>query len=239
MYGELGIDRGDGEMQAHRTDHETGGEPVHRVLTLLADSPAPEHAPSSTSITTEASEIAKARRNPAAFAPLYNRYVDAIYSYCLRRISDPEQAADMTSQIFTQALGAMPRYSTKRGTFRSWLFSIAHNLLVDTYRKRESASLDARDYLHLVKDTAPGPERLALQSDLRSAFQSAMTELTNSQREVVELRLAGLTGPEIASVLNVKIAAVKSTQFRAYTRLREILAPYADPSPSQDKEGHS
>jgi RNA polymerase sigma-70 factor (ECF subfamily) len=204
------------------------------------DSPAPEAARDPATISREASEIARARRNPAAFAPLYERYVDAIYSYCLIRISDPDQAADMTAQIFTRALGAMPRYTDNSGTFRSWLFSIAHNLLVDTYRKqRDIASLDERDHLYLVTDSTPGPEHLALQSDLREAFRGAMQELTGGQREVVELRLAGLTGPEIASVLNMKIAAVKSIQFRAYTRLRELLAPYADPSPTQDKEGQS
>jgi RNA polymerase sigma-70 factor (ECF subfamily) len=227
-------------MQAQRAAHQTGGEPSRRVLTQLMDSPAPETPCNAAALSREASEIARARRNPGAFAPLYERYVDVIYSYCRRRISDPEQAADMTAQIFTRALGAMPRYTDNGGTFRSWLFSIAHNLLVDTYRKqRDVASLDAREHLHLVTDVAPGPEHLALQAELGRALQCAMGELTDGQWEVVELRLAGLTGPEIASVLNMKIAAVKSIQFRAYTRLRELLAPYADPSPLQEKEGQS
>jgi RNA polymerase sigma-70 factor (ECF subfamily) len=225
-------------MQAQRASHQPREASPGRVLTLLMDSPAPDAPRDPATISREASEIARARRNPAAFAPLYERYVDAIYSYCLLRISDPEQAADMTAQIFTRALEAMPRYTDNGGTFRSWLFSIAHNLLVDTYRKqRDIASLDERDHLPLVTNSTPGPEHLALQADLREAFQCAMQDLTGGQREVVELRLAGLTGPEIASVLNMKIAAVKSIQFRAYTRLRELLAPYADPSPSQDKEG--
>lgn len=225
-------------MQAQRAPHQPGETSSGRVLTLLMDAPAPEPPRDPAMVVREASEIARARHNPAAFAPLYERYVDAIYSYCLRRISDPEQAADMTAQIFTRALGAMPRYTENSGTFRSWLFSIAHNLLVDTYRKqRDIASLDERIHIHLVDESTPGPERLALQADLRRALHCAMTKLTDGQREVVELRLAGLTGPEIADVLGMTIAAVKSIQFRAYTRLRELLAPYAESPPSQEKEG--
>ncbi len=52
-----------------------------------------------------------------------------------------------------------------------------------------------------------------------------MASLTGSQRQVVELRLAGLTGPEIAAVLNMHLAAVKSAQFRTYARLRTLLRP--------------
>jgi len=224
-------------MQALRTANHDGEATTRQVLTLLADSPLPDPRRELANLSLEAVEIARARKNPAAFAPLYERYVDAVYSYCLRRISDPEHAADMTSQIFARALGAMPRYAENGGTFRSWLFSIAHNLLIDTYRKhRDVASLDERQQMHLLEDSAAGPEHLAVQEELRLAFRSALAQITNGQRDVVELRLAGLTGPEIAEVLGMKLAAVKSTQFRAYTRLRELLAPYADPASLNNKE---
>ena len=224
-------------MPAQRAPVEIG-EMRGGAMTLLSDSPARDVPADPAMISREAVEIARARHDPAAFAPLYERYVDDVYGYCLRRISHPEQAADMTAQIFTRALAAIPRYRDNGGTFRSWLFSIAHNLLVDTYRaNRETASLDERERLDDIRDASASPERLALQADLRRAFRVAIRELTNGQRDVVELRLAGLTGPEIAGVLGMTLAAVKSTQFRAYTRLRDLLAPYADSSPSRE-EGH-
>jgi RNA polymerase sigma-70 factor (ECF subfamily) len=206
------------------------------ALTLLASPGTPESAPA----CFETGEIALARRDPAAFAPLYERYVDAIHGYCLRRVSDREQAADLTAQIFTRALAAMPQYvesgsgAGSGGTFRSWLFSIAHNLLVDTYRQqREVVSIEQKALGGVLADRAPGPEEHALRDDLRRAFREALAELTDGQREVVELRLAGLTGPEIATVLGMKLAAVKSVQFRAYTRLRELLAPVYGPEDAQ------
>ncbi len=216
-------------MQAQRMDATDRDGPTGRVLSLLADPPAPEPRHAEPAVHDEAAQITRAKRDPAAFAPLYERYVDAIYAYCRHRIDDPDLAADLTAQIFSRAIAAMPRYSDSGGTFRSWLFSIAHNLLVDTYRShRDIASLDLSGRIHLIEDAAPGPERIALQDDLRHAFRAALAELTDGQREVVELRLAGLTGPEIADVLGMKLAAVKSTQFRAYRRLRDFLAPYHD-----------
>lgn len=211
--------------QLAQSDRDADGS----VMTLLAASGAAEDHPSPVRTAAERDEIALAKRNPAAFAPLYERYVDAVYTYCLRRIDDPEHAADLTAQIFTRALAALPRFSERGGSFRSWLFSIAHNIVVDTYRTaRNNASLDQEDIGRTIAHPGHGPERIALQRDLQDAFGAAMAELTSTQREVVALRLVGLTGPEIAQALNMKVAAVKSTQFRAYTRLRDLLSPYAD-----------
>lgn len=184
--------------------------------------------PSAVTDLTEVQEIRLAQQNAAAFTPLYERYVDAVYGYCLNRVSDPERAADLTSRIFTRALQALPKYRGRQGTFRSWLFTIAHNQVVDSYRQGgRDVPLDDL-HVRTVPAGNPGPERLAEQNDLRRAFAEAMAQLTDSQRDVVALRLAGLTGPEIAAATESRLSAVKSTQFRAYARLRELLAPYGD-----------
>jgi RNA polymerase sigma factor (sigma-70 family) len=218
-------------MQAgHASQHD--GTAFAAALPLLAGTATPEPiAP-----CDEADTIARARNDPAAFAPLYERYVDAVYGYCRRRVSDPDRAADLTAQIFTRALAAMPGYVDRGDTFRSWLFAIAHNLVVDSYRtRREIVSIEGTTLCDQLRDRDPGPEEHALRTDLREALREALATLTDGQREVVELRLAGLTGPEIARVLGMKIAAVKSIQFRAYAQLRKRLAPYhAAESPSAE-----
>lgn len=215
-----------------RDDHD-----ISRSLTLLAGSGAASDHPAPSPALDERDEIARAKRNPTAFGSLYERYVDAVYTYCARRVDDTEYAADLTAQIFTRALAALPRYREDGGSFRSWLFSIAHNTVIDSYRtRREQASIEADDLGRTLAHPGHGPERIALQRDLRDAFRAAMAELTDTQREVVGMHLAGLTGPEIATATGMKLAAVKSTQFRAYTKLRELLAPYANIDTGKDSD---
>ncbi len=177
---------------------------------------------------SEQDEIARAQHDPRTFVPLYERYVDAIFGYCFHRTGDPDMAADLTSQIFAKAIGALPRYQIqeRHGTFRSWLFSIAHNLVVDAHRtRRDHSSLDRIPDSRPLRDPSPSPEAHAIANEDRLTLARAMASLTGSQRQVVELRLAGLTGPEIAAVLNMHLAAVKSAQFRTYARLRTLLRP--------------
>jgi RNA polymerase sigma-70 factor (ECF subfamily) len=156
--------------------------------------------------------VAAAQRDPRAFEPLYARYADPVYRYCWRRLGDADAAADATSLIFIKALAALPRY--RAGSFRSWLFSIAHNTVVDGLRStRHDAPFDP----------ASGPEELALAGDAGRQVRSLLGRLSTDQRHVVELRLAGLTDREIAAALGRNLPAVRMLQTRAVARLRTLM----------------
>ena len=84
-----------------------------------------------------------------------------------------------------------------------------------------------------LRDGRPLPEDDAIASDQQRALFAALRTLTPEQRHVVELRLAGLTSPEIAAVLGTTTGAVKASQHRAYARLRIALADehiFGDPT---------
>jgi len=179
--------------------------------------------------------VALAQQDPAAFAPLYLTYEPIVRGYCLRRLGNAEIAADATSQVFIRALKALPAFRpdpTRPGsTFRSWLFTIAHNIVIDTRRRdRKHPSLDAPDRTGVsiaesvaAIDPSRSPEDLAIARDLGRRVHDALRRLPERQRQIVELRLADLTGSEIAETLGMSISAVKSAQFRAYTTLRTLL----------------
>jgi RNA polymerase sigma factor (sigma-70 family) len=168
----------------------------------------------------EVTQIAHAQRDPRAFAPLYQRYVDAVYQYCYRRLGDAEAAADTTSHIFARALTALPHYQGT-GSFRSWLFAIAHNAVIDSQHQRHAWMPLAPDGNRI--DPTPTPEEAALRADTAREVHAMVAELPRDQRQVVELRLAGLTNAEMATVLGRSVPAIKMLQARALLRLRSLL----------------
>lgn len=172
-------------------------------------------------VDDDAALVARARDDPLAFAALYDRYIDAIYGYCVLRLGRREVAEDAASVIFSRAFAGLPRY---RGpSFRAWLFGIAHHVVIDVYRTtRSDLSLDAaRD----LDDPARSPEEAAIASESERALAAALACLTPDQRQVIELRLAGLTGAEIGAALGRSQGAIAVAQHRAMRRLRLLLTP--------------
>lgn len=71
-----------------------------------------------------------------AFGTLYQRHMLSIYRYLLARIGDVQDAEDLTENVFLKVWQALPRYQAGKASFRTWLYRIAHNTLVDHYRTR-------------------------------------------------------------------------------------------------------
>src|SRR5690606_23877794 len=115
----------------------------------------------------------------------------------------------------------------------AWLFRIAGNVVIDQRRsQRNHRSLDVPDedmsLARYLVDPGRSPEDLAIASSDASAIRTALERLPERQRGIVELRLAGLTGDEIAEAMGMTLSAVKSAQFRAYATLRQALLPHIE-----------
>ncbi len=177
----------------------------------------------------DASLVAMARHERAAFAPLYVHYVDPVYRVCLRRLGSKEAAEDATAQVFVKVLAALPSYREESGSFRSWLFAITHNVLVDVERHRRP--VDSLDLAAELTDPTGGPEAAALAEESKQEVRAFLMAVAPDQRRVLELRLAGLTTAEIARALDRSPGAVRATQFRAVARLRSFLGL------TKDREG--
>jgi len=91
----------------------------------------------------EADLIERACREPDAFAALYRRYLARVYRYLYLRLSSQDDAEDLTSQIFIEALAGLRQNRYKEnGCFPAWLFTIVRHRLVDFQRQRVSVPLD-------------------------------------------------------------------------------------------------
>ena len=174
--------------------------------------------------TDESAIIAAARRDPAAFAPLYEQHAPDIYRYCYVRLGLREAADDLTARVFVRAIERLHQYKPRQGaSFRSWLFAIARNMLADDWRRRKDIRL-LPDQVDLTRDDYPGPEAVAIHRSEMDRLRAALLNLPDRQREVIELRMVGFTTTEIASTLGVSLAAVKSAQARAYRTLKQQLS---------------
>jgi RNA polymerase sigma-70 factor (ECF subfamily) len=179
----------------------------------------PPEPPAAFAADDEEALVAAARLDRRAFAPLYARYAEPIYRYCYARLGSHEAAEDATSLVFAKALAALPRY--RHRSFRSWLFAIAHNVVVDD--RRAARGEQPLERAHAQLDPARTPEEDAVAADEERTLRAALGQLTVDQRRVVELRLSGLNDHEIADVLGRPYATVRTIQYRAVGRLRSLL----------------
>src|SRR5687768_13327331 len=186
-------------------------------MASLRSTPSPRLAVDEYSV--EAALVAQAKRDHQAFASLYRRYVGSVYAYCFHRLQDRESAEDATSRTFERALAGLS--GCREEAFRGWLFAIAANVVADHYRVvRPSASLEtATEYAN----TEPSLEELVLSEDAVDRLGDLIARLPENQRRVLELRVAGLKGDEIAVVLQRSHAAVRMLQLRAIKQLRLLM----------------
>jgi RNA polymerase sigma-70 factor (ECF subfamily) len=175
--------------------------------------------------------------NPEAFGRIFDAYVGPIHRFIASRVNRPSDAEDLTQLVFVKALEALPRYEARGIPFGGWLFRLARNAIIDQVRTR-------RDHLSLVAAVTratedAGPEAMAFLREELDRVAQAMTELTDDQREVIELRFfAGLSVSETADVMGRQDGTVRGLQFRALGALRrslgiEVAAPAAAAAEAQ------
>jgi len=127
----------------------------------------------------ESSLIEAAKSDPHAFAPLYQRYFDPVYRYAYYRLGNPERAADATSQVFVRALAALPNY--RAGSFRGWIFSIAHNVVVDTGPARNPSIRCRKNGICPIPARRRRRQRSTATTNARSAASSPNSPPSNAR----------------------------------------------------------
>jgi RNA polymerase sigma-70 factor (ECF subfamily) len=168
--------------------------------------------------------VAEAQRgDTAAFGRIFDEFVVPIHRFIASRVNRPSDAEDLTQLVFVKALEALPRYEARGIPFGGWLFRLARNAIIDQSRTR-------RDHLSLVTAVTrateeAGPEAMATLRDDLERVARALADLTDDQREVVELRFfAGLSVYEVAAVMGRQEGTIRGLQFRAIAALRRSLA---------------
>ena len=163
--------------------------------------------------------IEAAQRDRAAFAPLYERYVDQIFAYAHTLTRNRELAEDVTAATFAKAIEDLPRFEWRGVPYSAWLYRVASNLVARQARRPAWVDIDTHQPIdHLT------PEVIAEQRDREATVRSAVALLPDDQRQAVVLRFGGeLRNREIAEIMGRSEGAVKLLTFRAMTALRKQL----------------
>jgi RNA polymerase sigma-70 factor (ECF subfamily) len=181
-----------------------------------SDFPPHEHGEADDAALADA-----ARRDPAAFAHLYQRYYVRVYRYVYHRVGNVPDAEDITALVFMKSLEALPTYQVKRSSFAPWLFRITRNAVVDYYRRRRRmASLDE------VEREAVGVDPiLEVLGNEQHRFLYALVErLSPDQREVILMRYAAeLSFSEIAAALKKNEPAIRMLLHRGLRKLKVVM----------------
>ena len=155
----------------------------------------------------------------------YAEFGTRIYRYLRYHVASADEADELTAETFLRAVRAAASFDPARGNAKAWLFRIAQNVLRDARRReRRRGSVSIEAFRDLVSD-APSPEERLLHEEEVRRLLAAINELSERDREVVSLRYGSeLEYPEIAGILGIREAAVRTRLWRALGRLREVLA---------------
>jgi RNA polymerase sigma-70 factor, ECF subfamily len=162
--------------------------------------------------------------NSEAFGTLYDAYLERIYRFIYFRVEDQQTAEDITSQVFLKAWENLGRFQIGGTPFLAWLYTIAHNAVIDHYRTRKVTAA-----LEDVRLSDPGHAE-AVENGIDSAVEmhsikNALQTLTDDQRQVLLLKFIDeMSNEEIAQHLGKREGAIRALQMRGLKALAKRLA---------------
>ncbi|PYX67074.1 MAG: RNA polymerase subunit sigma-24 [Acidobacteria bacterium] len=171
-----------------------------------------------------------------AWEEIVQRYNRRIYNICYRFAGSPDDAQDLTQEVFIKMYRTLNSYDVERGAFMTWVTTITRNLLVDHFRKskqdRMTDSLDSAPSEHedamplseQIPDKTAPPDSRVHNRETRETIHWALQKLSPDLREAVILRdLQDMDYREIATILKVPEGTVKSRINRGRAELARLL----------------
>jgi RNA polymerase sigma-70 factor (ECF subfamily) len=178
--------------------------------------------------TDEALMLAYAGGDAGAFERLYGRHKGPVFRYVLRSVKSRGEAEELFQDVWAKVIEARARY-VPRAKFTTWLYTIAHNRLVDHWRARGLtvvASTDDEDagVPEMAAPPSAEPHRISEARETLERLATALAALPLAQREAFLLHHEGdLTAAEIAAATGTNEEAAKSRLRYAMNKLREAI----------------
>jgi RNA polymerase sigma-70 factor (ECF subfamily) len=168
-------------------------------------------------------QVAKQDRD--AFSQLYDRFSTLVFSLAMRMLKARSDAEDLLQEVFVQVWRQAENYSAERGSPEAWIINIARSRAIDkirSIRRMEKSFVLTDDPARA--ESSDNVESSAAESEARMAMNSALANLPETQRRVLELAyFDGLTQTEIANRLAEPLGTVKTRMRSGIQRLRDML----------------
>jgi RNA polymerase sigma factor (sigma-70 family) len=162
--------------------------------------------------------------DPEIAVAFVRRFQRTVFGVAVAVLGDPRLAEDVAQQTFERAWRHAQVYDSRRGSVRTWLTTIAHNLAIDVVRARKPVPVDPSeltDMLGAVRDT---PERRAMASEDARELRAELALLPKEQaRAVVLAGIYGMTAKQIAELESIPLGTAKTRIRTAMEKLRVRL----------------
>lgn len=193
-------------------------------MVLMLQGTKPDHAPEKDKDNAEEQKlVARAKNDGEAFGQLYQRHVRRIYNYHYQFTHNREEAEDLTSRTFFQALRGIGAYHDRGLPFQAWLFRIAHNLVVNWYREQSRHPVIGLETVEdEVRAVEGNPQADAAQRAERERLRQLLNGLSEDRKTLLILKFVEkMPNAEIAKVLGRSEGAIKVLYHRTLLGLRE------------------
>lgn len=153
---------------------------------------------------------------------IYEEQSPALYRYAVRLLGDSHLAEDCVAETFSRFLQAVRKGGGPNANVRAYLYRMAHNWIIDHYRRYSASTLPLEH--DLKDDEMASPSQIITEELEREQVREALLKLPPDQQQVIHFRfLEDWSHAEIAEVLGKTVEATRALQYRALNTLRHLL----------------
>ncbi|WKX12227.1 RNA polymerase sigma factor [Streptomyces sp. NL15-2K] len=154
------------------------------------------------------------------------RFQRMVFGIAVAVVDDPQLAEDIAQQTFERAWRHAQVYDSRRGSVKTWLGTITHNLAIDAVRARKATPVSPEDLDALLGIVTRTPEQCALADEAASRIRAAVAGLPREQaRAVVMAGIYGMTARQISEFEGIPLGTAKTRIRTAMGKLRTVLGP--------------
>ncbi len=176
-----------------------------------------------TDLAAEQAVVEAAKKDPAKFAVLYDKYYEQIFRYIYQRVDDKEQAFDATQQVFIKAMENLHKYEFRGVPFASWLYRIASSEVNNVYRSQNAqrtVNIDSMGVYGIIEEI----EETKIDKYHDKIVDIIAQQLPEDELQIIEMRFFEKRSfKEIGEILNITENNAKVKTYRILEKLKKLI----------------